>query len=248
MRATCIFASITRTREAARNMSLLWLRCSASVLPRVSAMPSPRNCICRVRWESLDRWRHWRSAKSTENSSVSSGMRWGAWLPPFGTARCPLPRLVRKLAAYPRQNQVARALTEVGKLERTAFLLEYFRDESLRRRILIGLKLWGSLARPRPPALLWPPGGAAGSRPGRSDASGQLPASADGGHCGLEYDLSDRSVCDLAQARRGDCRDDGCAYRTPGLGAHQPRWELSFRAPTGALAGQSPTLALGRVT
>ena len=29
--------------------------------------------------------------------------------------------------------------TELGKLERTAFLLEYFRDESLRRRILIGL-------------------------------------------------------------------------------------------------------------
>lgn len=47
--------------------------------------------------------------------------------------------LMRKLAAYPRQNQVARALTELGKLERTAFLLEYFRDESLRRRILVGL-------------------------------------------------------------------------------------------------------------
>src|SRR6266849_11045727 len=47
--------------------------------------------------------------------------------------------LMRKLAAYPRQNQVARVLTELGKLERTAFLLEYFRDESLRRRILIGL-------------------------------------------------------------------------------------------------------------
>jgi hypothetical protein len=66
-------------------------------------------------------------------------MRCDAWLPPFVTAPCPLPRLVRKLAAYPRQNQVARALTELGKLERTAFLLEYFRDESLRRRILIGL-------------------------------------------------------------------------------------------------------------
>lgn len=46
--------------------------------------------------------------------------------------------LMRKLATYPRQNQVAKALTEFGKLERTAFLLEYFRDESLRRRILIG--------------------------------------------------------------------------------------------------------------
>ncbi len=47
--------------------------------------------------------------------------------------------LMRKLAAYPRQNQVARALTEFGKLERTSFLLEYFRDEALRRRIFIGL-------------------------------------------------------------------------------------------------------------
>jgi TnpA family transposase len=47
--------------------------------------------------------------------------------------------LMRKLAAYPRQNQVARALTEFGKLERTSFLLEYFRDAALRRRILIGL-------------------------------------------------------------------------------------------------------------
>jgi len=47
--------------------------------------------------------------------------------------------LMRKLAAYPRQNQVARALTEMGKLERTAYLLEYFRDEALRRRVLIGL-------------------------------------------------------------------------------------------------------------
>jgi TnpA family transposase len=44
--------------------------------------------------------------------------------------------IMRKLAAYPRQNQVARALTEMGKLEH---LLEYFRDEALRRRVLIGL-------------------------------------------------------------------------------------------------------------
>src|SRR5258706_4071684 len=46
--------------------------------------------------------------------------------------------LMRKLAAYPRQNQVARALTEMGKLEQTANLLEYFRDEALTRRVLIG--------------------------------------------------------------------------------------------------------------
>src|SRR5258708_4665761 len=42
--------------------------------------------------------------------------------------------LMRKLAAYPRQNQVARALTEFGKLERTSFLLEYFRCASEAKR------------------------------------------------------------------------------------------------------------------
>ena len=55
----------------------------------------------------------------------------------YGTVSASL--IMRKLAAYPRQNQVARALTEMGKLERTAYLLEYFRDEALRRRVLIGL-------------------------------------------------------------------------------------------------------------
>src|SRR5881396_2847603 len=66
--------------------------------------------------------------------------------------------LMRKLAAYPRQNQVARALTELGKLERTAFSASVFSrrvpapphsDWAQQRR---------SLARPRPPALLWPSG------------------------------------------------------------------------------------------
>lgn len=47
--------------------------------------------------------------------------------------------LMRRLRAYSRQNRLASALTELGKLERTSFLLDYFQDESLRRRILIGL-------------------------------------------------------------------------------------------------------------
>jgi TnpA family transposase len=47
--------------------------------------------------------------------------------------------LMRKLAAYPRQNQVARVLTEMRELERTVFLLEYFRNASFRRSVLIGL-------------------------------------------------------------------------------------------------------------
>jgi TnpA family transposase len=47
--------------------------------------------------------------------------------------------MLRKLGAYPRQNALASALRELGKLERTLFLLRYIRDIELRRRIHIGL-------------------------------------------------------------------------------------------------------------
>jgi TnpA family transposase len=47
--------------------------------------------------------------------------------------------MLRKLGSYPRQNSLAGALREVGKLERTLFLLQYIRDVDLRRRIHAGL-------------------------------------------------------------------------------------------------------------
>jgi TnpA family transposase len=47
--------------------------------------------------------------------------------------------LLRKLGAYPRQNALAVALRELGKLERTLFLLQYIQDVELRRRIHVGL-------------------------------------------------------------------------------------------------------------
>ena len=47
--------------------------------------------------------------------------------------------LMRKLAAYPRQNQIARALNEIGQLEKTIFILEYLGDPSLRKRVQRGL-------------------------------------------------------------------------------------------------------------
>jgi len=47
--------------------------------------------------------------------------------------------IMRKLASYPRQNQLALAFNEVGKLERTVFVLEYMLDESLQRRQRLGL-------------------------------------------------------------------------------------------------------------
>lgn len=47
--------------------------------------------------------------------------------------------ILRKLAAYPRQNGLAHALRELGKLERTVFTLDWLQDPDLRRRSHIGL-------------------------------------------------------------------------------------------------------------
>lgn len=41
--------------------------------------------------------------------------------------------LMRKLASYPKQNQLAKALAEMGKIERTVFLLQWLQDPKMRR-------------------------------------------------------------------------------------------------------------------
>ena len=47
--------------------------------------------------------------------------------------------LVRKIGSYPRQNGLALALRELGKIERTLFMLDWFADPVLRRRVTAGL-------------------------------------------------------------------------------------------------------------
>ncbi|MBV8578759.1 MAG: Tn3 family transposase [Acetobacteraceae bacterium] len=47
--------------------------------------------------------------------------------------------MLRKLSAYPRQNGLAVALREVGRLERSIFMLNWLRDIDLRRRSQAGL-------------------------------------------------------------------------------------------------------------
>ncbi len=44
-----------------------------------------------------------------------------------------------KLASHPKQNGLARALREIGRIERTLFMLDWFRDPALRRRVQAGL-------------------------------------------------------------------------------------------------------------
>jgi len=47
--------------------------------------------------------------------------------------------LMRKLAGYPRQNQVAQALREMGRIEKTLYILDFLPDEALQRRVEGGL-------------------------------------------------------------------------------------------------------------
>ena len=57
---------------------------------------------------------------------------------------------VSKLAAYPSHNEVARALRELGRIERTVYTLDWLQQPELRRRVQAGLnkgELRNSLAR-----------------------------------------------------------------------------------------------------
>lgn len=47
--------------------------------------------------------------------------------------------MLRKLGSYPRQNGVAVALRELGRIERTLFILDWLQSVELRRRVHAGL-------------------------------------------------------------------------------------------------------------
>jgi hypothetical protein len=47
--------------------------------------------------------------------------------------------MLKKLASYPRQNGLTKALREIGRIERTLFMPDWFRDPALRRRVQAGL-------------------------------------------------------------------------------------------------------------
>ena len=47
--------------------------------------------------------------------------------------------MLRKLGSYPRQNGLAVALRELGRIERSLFTLDWLQDIELRRRVQAGL-------------------------------------------------------------------------------------------------------------
>lgn len=48
-------------------------------------------------------------------------------------------QILRKLASYPRQNELALALREIGRIERTLFMIDWILDAGLQRQAQIGL-------------------------------------------------------------------------------------------------------------
>ena len=65
--------------------------------------------------------------------------------------------MLRKLASYPRQNGLAWALREVGRIEKTLFTLEWFQSLELRRRVQVGLNKREARNAPRGSTWSWRP-------------------------------------------------------------------------------------------
>jgi len=51
----------------------------------------------------------------------------------------PPSQLLKKFAAYPRQHELALALREIGRIERTLFIVDWLLDADMQRRAQIGL-------------------------------------------------------------------------------------------------------------
>jgi TnpA family transposase len=47
--------------------------------------------------------------------------------------------ILRKLGYYPRQNSLAAALREIGRIERTLFTLQWLQSPDLRRWVQVGM-------------------------------------------------------------------------------------------------------------
>src|SRR3546814_4395777 len=62
--------------------------------------------------------------------------------------------MLRRLSAYPRQNGLALAMRELGRLERSIFMLDWLRDIDLRRRTQAGLNKGEARNAPAPPLVL----------------------------------------------------------------------------------------------
>ncbi len=82
--------------------------------------------------------------------------------------------MLRKLGSYPRQNGLAVALRELGRIERTLFIPDWLQSVELRRRVHAGLNK-GEAATRWPGGVLQPPWGNQGSELRAAALPGQRP-------------------------------------------------------------------------
>jgi len=96
----------------------LYVGQAAAAYPELSAMIGGSIQVDRIR-------EHWaeilRLATSIRTGSVTASL------------------MVRKISSYPRQNGLAMALRELGRLERSLFILDWLQSVDLRRRVQAGL-------------------------------------------------------------------------------------------------------------
>ena len=76
---------------------------------------------------------------SGQMSSASTGTRCCAWSHRCRPAPCCRPRCCKRLAAFQRQNQLDLALQELGRIERTLFMLDWLESPQLRQHCQAGL-------------------------------------------------------------------------------------------------------------
>lgn len=101
--------------------------------------------------------------------------------------------MLKKLTSYPKQNGLSKALREIGHIERTLFMLDWFRDPALRRRVQAGLnkgEARNALAR----AVFHAPAGRnQGPKTRKPELSRQRTDAADGGDLPVEYRVYGKS-------------------------------------------------------
>ena len=134
--------------------------------------------------------------------------------------------MLRKLGAYPRQNGLAVALRELGKIERTLFLLQYISSVELRRRIHVGLnkgEARNALAR----AVFFNRLGELRDRTHKNQRASRKWAEPRGcRHRALEHSLLGARCRRDSPERADNIRRDAHPPLTAQVGGHQPDWRL----------------------
>jgi TnpA family transposase len=96
--------------------------------------------------------------------------------------------MLKKLASYPKQNGLAKALREIGRIERTLFMLDWFRDPALRRRVQAGLNK-GEARNAGAGGIYAPAGRNQGQEARKSELSRQWTDTSDGCDLAVEYSV-----------------------------------------------------------